>query len=332
MVNWFKHIGLISAFLSLTMVSCIFSDEKVLPPSSGRPGDLVVVMDSSLWTGYSEEQVYNCFAATQEGLPQREPLFNVIAIESGNFSRIFKTTKNIMIISDQESGKEAQFAMKEDMWAKDQLVLIVFAKSDKKVAQILKKNCGYIRDEFKKKEIKRLQKAFTKLKSAESAALFEEKFGLHPLIPTDYKLAHNQDNMIWMRKDFQHKGHYVNMGLLVYSFPYTSEAELSDSLLMKRRDMMTKKVKGASPGSYMLRYAELPPSTRTLNINERYVKELRGLWHMKVDFMGGPFIHYAFIDKAGKNVISIDGYVFAPKFDKREYLRELEAIALSAIN
>ena len=101
---------------------------------------------------------------------------------------------------------------------------------------------------------------------------------------------------------------------------------------MVRRDIMTKNVKGSSQGSYMIRYAELSPTTRELNINNRYVKELRGLWHMKVDFMGGPFVHYAFIDKSGKNLICIDGYVFAPKFDKREYLRELEAIALSAIN
>ncbi len=42
-----------------------------------------------------------------------------------------------MIISDQESGKEAQFAMQENMWAKDQLVLLIFAKNDKKVAEIL---------------------------------------------------------------------------------------------------------------------------------------------------------------------------------------------------
>ena len=331
MAKSLKHIILVSAIVSLTMNSCVFSDEKVLPPSSGRAGDLVVVMDSLLWTGLSEEQVFNCFAATQEGLPQREPLFNVIKVESKDFSRIFKTTKNIMIISDQESGKEAQFAMKENMWAKDQLVLLIFAKSDNKVAEILKKNCAFIRDEFRKKEIKRLQKAFTKLKSAESTALFEKKFGIQPLIPSDYKLVSQKENMIWMRKDFEHRGHFVNMGLLVYSFPYTSESELSDTLLMERRDKMTKNVKGSSPGSYMIRYAELPPTVKELNIKNRYVKELRGLWHMKVDFMGGPFVHYAFVDEEGRNLICIDGYVFAPKFDKREYLRELEAIALSAI-
>jgi len=56
------------------------------------------------------------------------------------------------------------------------------------------------------------------------------------------------------------------------------------------------------------------------------------LWNMENAFMGGPFVHYAFVDKTGKQLICVDGYVFAPKFDKREFLRELEAIALSSLN
>jgi hypothetical protein len=35
------------------------------------------------------------------------------------------------------------------------------------------------------------------------------------------------------------------------------------------------------------------------------------------------------VDEQRNRVITIDGYVYAPKFDKREYLRQLQALALT---
>ena len=47
---------------------------------------------------------------------------------------------------------------------------------------------------------------------------------------------------------------------------------------------------------------------------------------MKNGFMGGPYINYSMVDEKRNRVICIDGYVYCPKFDKREYLREQEAL------
>ena len=46
--------------------------------------------------------------------------------------------------------------------------------------------------------------------------------------------------------------------------------------------------------------------------------------------MGGPFVSITTLDTKNSRMITIDGYVFAPEFDKREYLREVEAIIKSA--
>ena len=51
---------------------------------------------------------------------------------------------------------------------------------------------------------------------------------------------------------------------------------------------------------------------------------------MKNDFMGGPYVHYTFVDEENSRVINLDGFVYAPKFNKREYLRELEALLKTA--
>ena len=92
-----------------------------------------------------------------------------------------------------------------------------------------------------------------------------------------------------------------------------------------------REVEGPSKGSYMKLYEELYPVQRDLNVSSTFVKELRGLWNMHGAFMGGPFICYSFVEKSTSKMILFYGYVFAPKFDKREYLRELEAVGLSGI-
>jgi hypothetical protein len=42
---------------------------------------------------------------------------------------------------------------------------------------------------------------------------------------------------------------------------------------------------------------------------------------------GGPFVTYSFYDQDSGRIYIIDGMVFAPGFDKREFLRHMEAIA-----
>ena len=42
--------------------------------------------------------------------------------------------------------------------------------------------------------------------------------------------------------------------------------------------------------------------------------------------MCGPFINYTFIDRANNKVITLDGYVYNPNDDKKNFLRQLEAM------
>jgi hypothetical protein len=57
-----------------------------------------------------------------------------------------------------------------------------------------------------------------------------------------------------------------------------------------------------------------------------YAIEVRGLWDLENDFMGGPFISYTFLDEKNNRVVTLDGYIYYPNETKRTHLRELEAI------
>jgi hypothetical protein len=45
--------------------------------------------------------------------------------------------------------------------------------------------------------------------------------------------------------------------------------------------------------------------------------------------MGGPFVSLSTVDEERRELITVEGFVYAPQFNKRDYLRELEAIVFS---
>jgi hypothetical protein len=57
--------------------------------------------------------------------------------------------------------------------------------------------------------------------------------------------------------------------------------------------------------------------TRTFTWNGNYVREMRGLWEVKVDFMGGPFISWTMVDEKRNRIVTAFGFVYAPKIGKR---------------
>ena len=57
--------------------------------------------------------------------------------------------------------------------------------------------------------------------------------------------------------------------------------------------------------------------------------ELRGLWASVRDKMGGPFYSFTMLTPDQDSCITIDGFVYAPQEEKRDYLREVESIVKS---
>jgi hypothetical protein len=61
-----------------------------------------------------------------------------------------------------------------------------------------------------------------------------------------------------------------------------------------------------------------------VKINGREWIELRGFWEVEKDFMGGPFVSYTTLDEREGELLTIDCYVYSPKYGKRNFLRPLE--------
>ena len=54
-----------------------------------------------------------------------------------------------------------------------------------------------------------------------------------------------------------------------------------------------------------------------------------GKWEVLNDFMAGPFLNYAIEDVSNNRWIVVEGFVYAPSVNKRDYMFELEAVLKS---
>jgi hypothetical protein len=70
----------------------------------------------------------------------------------------------------------------------------------------------------------------------------------------------------------------------------------------------------------------IPIETEQVNFGNKYAVETRGLWKLTNNTMGGPFLSYIFVDEELNRLYYIEGYVYSPGKDKRNSMKEIEAI------
>lgn len=332
-----KHLQIIAIGLAFVLAgflsACEFNgsntDSNSLPSSSGKYGEVLVVLDTAIENGPVGEKVKEIFQSEVPGTPQMEPLFRMSTVDPDYFKSILKRSRNLFRISIKKQH-ENRIKVDRNVWAKDQLLINLYANSEEDALRILEKNQNQIRDYYNEEELDRLTEQFLKGPDRDLMEEIEVDYGVSLLIPPAFVKMASDSNSFWLKKEKSIGEHQVVQGLIFYSFPYESEKVFSDSAMIEHRDQISRKfIEGGRENSYMQVYAELKPVSEEINLNGDYAKEYRGLWHMKNDFMGGPYLHYTLIDQGQNRVINIDGFVYAPKFNKREYIRELEAIIKS---
>lgn len=79
----------------------------------------------------------------------------------------------------------------------------------------------------------------------------------------------------------------------------------------------------------MITEPRLAPKYIVTEHNGSYAIESRGLWKFKNPISGGNFISLTVIDEELGRIVTVDGYAFAPNFDKRPIVQDLEALVYS---
>jgi hypothetical protein len=92
---------------------------------------------------------------------------------------------------------------------------------------------------------------------------------------------------------------------------------------------METSIPGPTDGSYMTTEKRVDQVYNVIEHNKNYASEMRGLWRLEGDFMGGPYISLAELDASNQRVVVAFGYVYAPSKDKRNLLQQVEAMIYS---
>lgn len=293
---------------------------------SGKAGELVVVISPEAWESAPGTKLNELLAQAQVGLPQEEPLFSLIDVPKEAFGEIFKTTRNLVLTDIGPGVAEPGISFKKDVYAYTQAVLSVSAKNEQQFIELLTENAEKIVGFFLKAERDRLKINYANYREKAVIKSTEERFGVTINVPPGFRVEEDKDDFMWIRFETPD----ISQGIFIYSYPYTNDSTFTaDYLIAKRNIALKHNVPGPTEGSYMTTEDELPVLFNTLKLNGNYAVELRGLWKVANDFMGGPFVSISVLDLLQNRVVTIDGYVYAPGTSKRNLIRQVEAMIYS---
>jgi len=332
-----KSSVFILSLIILLFVSC--GEGNVYKTNStGMPGEVIVIAEDVYWGGRLGSTLETYLEQIQMGLPQQEPIFSLGQYNHDGFSKIIKSHRNIILFEISTDHEKGRVEYLKDVWAKDQLVIKVIARTEEDAITLFEKDARSIIDVINNTEYDRI---VTSYKSKEQKAISEElqkTLQLSVTVPDDYKMAENRKTFIWLKSDkvkyVGGEAHDINQGVFIYTYPYVSDSTFSLEFLLRVRDSVCKaNVPGPSEGSYMSteRDSAYYPAWRETTLNGKYAFEIRGLYRTEGDAYGGPFISLTTFDEPRGRIVTVEGYVFAPKFGKREYIREMAAVCYSLV-
>lgn len=288
----------------LLLTSCgLTGKNRKKPASTGQPYEIVLEGDTdSIVTRILTEDV--------PSLPQPEPLCKLIQVKKGKTkgSYLLVRTRIIVNITDKD------FAVKlsHDENAAPQNIIRINAHSVQQLRERL--NGEKLRQIVDEAELKHLAEMISNNPSKQNKEMQEEvkkTFGLDMKIPVSMNASKKAKDFIWISNN-------ANTGmqnLLVMKVK-------SEERRMKNSNAFHVNVNDKAQIDSILR-TNMPGETDSMYMTIPVLLE-RGLWEMKGDAMGGPYVMHRIHN------LYVIGFVYAPEMKKKILIKQLEA-AISTI-
>ena len=289
--------------------------------SSGKAGEIILIMDNHIWNDEYQKTIKSFLTQPQPAIPQKEPMFDILQFENKDFSSNFQRHRNIIHFDVNADASANTFNVEKNKWTSPQVYVHIKGIDAASCLTLFLEHKEEILKELYENDLRRLQTVFADDTDPNTEKLIRNKFGINISVPNQYRVASEQDDFLWLRYRTNKNDRFI----MIYKYPV---AEMTHHFLMDTRDAFTKKyIPGALPKAYPIisRHDGFPMIEKT-KIGKFDGIEMRGLWESVNDQMGGPFYSFTFLDNSGENYITVDGFVYAPQEDKRNYIREVEAI------
>lgn len=312
-------------YIFLLLFSCEKSkNTPYLPQSSGNINHVSVIVKEKHWKSELGENTRNIIGDIYQGLPIDEPNFKFFHIDPKQFNGFSRLSRNIIYFQKDTINK---FSIYKDLYSKPQLFFLIQGEDEGVWANYLKENksliINTIKDGERKEKIRRIKKSPSK------SDILKDRIGIELIYPSIYKKVKDTLNFVWLEKQIL-KG---TLNIISYRLPLfvLSNPPKLKEIIRIRDSIGSLYIPGRLKGTYMITEQDYKPYFYKLNIDKKDVFETKGIWEVKNDFMGGPFVNYLLKDEKAKQWIVVEGFAFAPSVSKREFMFELNSI-LSTIS
>ena len=288
------------------------------PRSGGRPYEVLVI-------GADSEAVAMVAGSLRdlkmEGLPQQEAVFDVSTIVSDGLTQATRYARNIvMVTTGIDSLKHAIVSYQQNTYARPQLILHLRVASTSLLRPTL---LYYVRAIERQLVLQELNNGIALLRDKHNKAaeaMVREMFGARLWVPEDLNKWKRGQDFLWLSNDAA-RG---MQNICIYR--YAGNVLTREQAIAKRDSMMKRNLPGESEGSYMKTAPY--PAVAVDNHSEKTPDgirptELRGLWEMQGEAMGGPFVSLS--TRYGDSTLVVEAFVYAPETEKRRMVRRLEA-------
>jgi hypothetical protein len=336
------------SLLTLALSSCDLPKKK----ATGSEDEIYVVADTTeyelLETALAEtfskviytpqaEKLFKLNPKTFEKIDFVQEKKNVVIVAPlDSDSRVSKYIKSVLDSTvEAKVRNDSTFVItKYDLWAQGQLVMFLTAPTLDQLRENIMNNQEDLLYYFQNISTQRLKKNlysnFYEQKAMEGR--FLDKYGWIIYAKEGYKLAVDspEKNFVWIRKGVNTT---VERWIFVHWIENASPEFLNRDSIIAERNRMTKEFYRTTDNRNYVRVvkreAENYQTHSEVNFQDRYAIMTQGLWEMNDHSMGGPFINYTFYDEKTQRVFMLDASLFAPKYSKRKFLKEIEVILRS---
>ena len=314
-----------SFYLSLIFVVSVFAfcqkDGKsiVTPVSSGRPYEVLVVADDKCWNS-PDSALFHVLDTDVPGLPQPERSFRISRVRPEYFDRSTRLFRNIIIADIQDIYTQTKFKYTRDAYSSPQMIMTIQSPNQEEFAEYVSKNGQVIIDFFTRaemnREVKLLEKKHNDVLSAKVQSFFDCDIWM-PVELASYKVG---QQFLWASSNLN------DLNFVIYTYPYTSKGTFTKAYFIEKRDSVMKaNIPGVKEGMYMVTADSIFVEARNIAVQGDYAYEVRGLWEMENDAMGGPFVSHVRVDRTNGRIVVVEGFVYNPGKLKRDQIRKLSA-------
>ena len=315
--------------MALCAISCNDNKKRkaLLPNISGKPGEIIVVINKGEWEGAIGTVLRDSLTIDFPCLPQREPMYELVNVALSGFTNMFQIHRNIIVINISSDVVEPGVIYKNDMWAAPQCVIKINAPTEEVAVELFKENCEKIKAVLEQAERSRVIANAKRYEERSIAPIFTEMVGGSPHFPSGYKLKKKTEDFIWVTYSTQ----FTDQSILIYKYPIEEGQDMMNpaNLIQATDQMMMENIPGMFENTYMIISPVITPSVRYKKYGVHEFAEIRGLWEVHNDYMGGPFVSHVFYNPNGTEMVMLQAFVYAPKYDKKNYLKQIESVLYS---